>query len=374
MTKFKYNTEIIIEKFKKLHKIQYDYSLVDYKGMEKKVKIICPICHKIFEQTPVKHFHQNCPCQRAVNKFTKEKFVKKAKKVHGDKYDYSEVVYINQNEKVKIYCKKCNKYFYQMASSHLRGTGCPTCSHKARGKKSVLSNATCLTKLENKFPNMFIYEMPEDHTNHKCKITCKKCGKTFERYYSTHLRSNGCPFCNDVKITWEEFLTRARKIHGKNYEYDKENFENRKGDKIRIYCKRCKRWFIQNFHSHLNDKGCPKCCESKGERAISLFLEEHNIKYEAQKRFNDCKDKKPLPFDFYLPDYNICIEYQGQQHYMPIERFGGFNEYINRLRKDNIKRNYCNSKKIILICISYLIKDPIDYLEKILKNSFTNKK
>ena len=75
--------------------------------------------------------------------------------------------------------------------------------------------------------------------------------------------------------------------------------------------------------------------------------------FTRQKRFAGCKYKSYLPFDFYLPNYNICIEFQGPQHYMPIDFFGGTSSYILQVKKDTIKKEYCEKNNIPLICIKY---------------------
>ena len=113
----------------------------------------------------------------------------------------------------------------------------------------------------------------------------------------------------------------------------------------------------------LSGYGCPICNESKGERQVSMWLEQHKMIYIPQKRFNDCCDKNTLPFDFYLPDYNICIEYQGKQHYEPIEYFGGEDTLLYTQYHDKIKRDYCIYKNISLICIPYW-EDVDEYLNK----------
>ena len=92
---------------------------------------------------------------------------------------------------------------------------------------------------------------------------------------------------------------------------------------------------------------------SHGEFYIKTILEENNIKFESQYKFDDCKNKFKLPFDFYLPDYNMCIEYDGLQHYRPIERFGGDEGFLKRQENDNIKTNYCIEHDIQLIRIPY---------------------
>lgn len=69
------------------------------------------------------------------------------------------------------------------------------------------------------------------------------------------------------------------------------------------------------------------CVKSRGEYYISVFLANNHIKFEREKIFTDCKDERYLPFDFYLPDYKVCIEYQGQQHYEYNPFFGSFEDF-----------------------------------------------
>lgn len=121
-------------------------------------------------------------------------------------------------------------------------------------------------------------------------------------------------------------------------------------------------------------KGCPYCKQSKGELQIQEWLEKHAIIYEAQKRFKDCRDKNPLPFDFYLPSYNLCIEYQGRQHYK--EGFDIFTKrykeqekaalaFKKQQRRDRIKQKYCKINNILFLKIKYN-----QDIEKILKREF----
>lgn len=104
-------------------------------------------------------------------------------------------------------------------------------------------------------------------------------------------------------------------------------------------------------------KWCPICNESHGEREIRLWLDENNIQYIREHGFKNCygnsKKKKPLPFDFYLPIQNICIEYDGEQHFKPITKFGGVNGHNKCLYNDKIKTEYCIKNNIKLIRIPY---------------------
>ncbi|WP_210131614.1 hypothetical protein [Staphylococcus sp. GDK8D30P] len=113
---------------------------------------------------------------------------------------------------------------------------------------------------------------------------------------------------------------------------------------------------------------CPHCKQSRGERDIANFLKEHSIEYEFQKRFKDCKDKRALPFDFYIPALNSCIEFDGIQHFEPVDYFGGEKALKEVQRRDGIKTKYCKEKGIKLLRIRY-DEDVEEKLNSILKKS-----
>ena len=129
--------------------------------------------------------------------------------------------------------------------------------------------------------------------------------------------------------------------------------------KVKIKCNKCNQYFWQTPSKHLSGQGCPQCVISKGEVKIKDWLIQNKITFIKQCFFNDCKYKARLPFDFYLPDYNICIEFQGQQHYTPV-RFAKSQTLkeaeealrINKIR-DGIKKEYCKKNDIILLEIKY---------------------
>ena len=104
---------------------------------------------------------------------------------------------------------------------------------------------------------------------------------------------------------------------------------------------------------HTMSCGC--LCKSKGEMFIEELLNEYNITYEPQKRFNDCTNKRKLPFDFYLPTYNLCIEYQGEQHYKPVEYWGGVEKFKVYKKNDLLKKEYCKKNNIGLLCLPYTL-------------------
>ena len=128
----KKTTEEFIQEAKRIHSGEYDYSLVNYQTNKTKVRIVCPK-HGVFEQTPNSHLNgSGCPCCYGTHKKTTEQFIKDAKKIHRDKYDYSLVDYKTAKTKVKIICKTCGKIFEQAPNNHLNGQDCPVCGRRKK--------------------------------------------------------------------------------------------------------------------------------------------------------------------------------------------------------------------------------------------------
>ena len=148
-------------------------------------------------------------------------------------------------------------------------------------------------------------------------------------------------------------------------------------DKATFHCKVCDNlWETIAFPVYSGKTGCPKCASSKGEKRVSKYLNNKGIGYEAQYIFDDCKNIYALPFDFYLPQYNICIEYDGEHHFMPVRMSKSVTIYqaeenfrMIQLR-DKIKTDYCKNNNIMLIRIPYT---EFDNIEKILDTYINHK-
>ena len=158
-----------------------------------------------------------------------------------------------------------------------------------------------------------------------------------------------------------EFVSKSKVIFGNKYDYSLVNYKNSKA-KVDIICP-IHGIFHKTPNGHLNGGGCPLCFSSKGERKIFSILKGNNILFERQKTFSDCKFIDKLRFDFYLPKYNICIEYNGEQHYNNISYWR--NSFLLNVKKDKIKKSFCEKNNIELLVISYL-----DDIYNILKNRF----
>ena len=147
------------------------------------------------------------------------------------------------------------------------------------------------------------------------------------------------------------FIEKAKKVHGEKYDYSLVNYKT-SHVKINIICQKHSE-FKQTPHNHLKGHGCPGCNQSKGEEKIANLLKDKKIIFLPQHRFKNCVDKIPLPFDFYLPDYNTCIEFNGIQHYKPNEYFGGIDTFKDQQKKDKLKLQYCKNNHISLIIVKY---------------------
>ena len=241
-------------------------------------------------------------------KLTQKEFIDKANKIHNNYYDYSLVNYVKATSKVKIICPKHGE-FEQQPNNHLFGQRCIKCMG--------------------------------DNVRKARKFTIN---------------------------TW---IDKFKKIHGDRYNYSlvKEFEGDGANNKIIIICSKHGE-FLQTPNAHLHMKhGCPYCNISKGEDEIEKYLIKNNYIYKREYKFEKClniETNKKLPFDFYLPNINKCIEFQGEQHFKEMGKYfesrnGGLKK---RKERDKIKKEYCVNNNIELIEISY--KD-INNINKILK-------
>ncbi len=215
-----------------------------------------------------------------------------------------------------------------------------------------LTNNQFIEQVEIKHGYVYDYSLVEYvNKRTKIKIICPEHG-LFEQQAGAHSMGNGCPKCSKTnKLTTDTFKIKAKIIHDDKYDYSLSEYVNT-FTKIKIICKK-HGVFEQRPNDHLSNRGCLICNNSKGENKLIELLTNDNIPFVHQKRFYDCKNIKPLPFDFYLPTYNLCIEYHGRQHYEPVKAFGGEIDFLKRIHNDKIKKQYCQEKKIKLIIIKY---------------------
>lgn len=372
-----------VDKAIQIHGNKYDYSKVNYIKAIQPVEIICSI-HGPFLQTPHNHL-QGCGCPKCYtdNIVTNtEQFIKKAGEINGDKYDYSKVEYINTKTKVCIICHKKDSNgtehgeFWQRPNDHLQGCGCPKCAIKNLGNGLRLSKEDFIKKANSIHNNKYDYsKVKYINTKTKVCIICREKdengiehGEFWMKPENHIVGHQGCPICGRIKankaesLTTKEFIKRAKTIHKDLYDYSKVNYTN-SSIKVEIICPKHGPFWQLPF-SHLQGVGCPKCSKSKGEKYVEILLKNNNIQYLDQYKFEDLPH---IIVDFYIPSKNCVIEYNGRQHYMPIEHFGGQLKFEKQQIRDNNLRNYCKINKINLIEIPYQY-DSIEKIKEFLNN------
>ena len=304
-------------------------------------------------------------------KLTQEEFVKRAKQIHGDRYDYSKVEYVDMHTKVCIICPEHGE-FWQKPLTHLYsgGHGCIDCVNKRPHNKE-----TFIKKSRQIHGDKYDYSKVE-YVNNKTKvcIICPEHGEFWQKPEKHMNQGHGCPKCGGTgKLTQKEFIDKCKIIHHFKYDYSKVDYINTE-TKVCIICPEHGE-FWQTPHSHLQGQGCPYCNESKLEKEINLFLTENDLVFKRQKTFEWLKDKSNLYLDFYLPDYNIAIECQGIQHFKPIEYFGGIEMFQRQQYLDYLKYHLCADHNIKIFYYSKVklpyfqnIEDNIENLLKQIKN------
>lgn len=301
------------------------------------------------------------------NKCPKCQLVKQSKLMYK-----SHEQYISEVEKINIYINvigiyngarepilhKCKVDGYEWLARPddiLHGKGCPKCSGQWKRTheeyvKDVKNINRCIDVIE-----LFIDRKTK--IKHKCLI----CDTVFETTPDNILKGSGCPKCGTEKAiksqtrTQNEYEKAVRDINP-NIEVTDLYVDSHTKIKHRCKLDGCE-WYALPSNI-LQGRGCPQCNQSHGERSVALWLKYHNVSFQTQHTFDGCKDQRKLPFDFYLPDYNICIEYDGRQHFEPIDFAGNgnesaFSQFVITQRHDEIKNIYCQFHNIRLLRIPY---------------------
>ncbi len=235
-----------------------------------------------------------------MRRLTTKEWIEKAKKIHGNKYDYSKVNYINNSTKICIICP-IHGEFWMTPTAHVDG-------------------------------------------------------------------KQGCKICSGKKLTKNIFIEKARKVHGDKYDYSKSVYVNTV-TKVCVICpKHGEFWIFPN--NHLKGNGCPKCKKSKLENILAYYLMKNSIEFTYIKKFDWLKNKNPMSLDFYLPEYNVAIECQGEQHLIKGRNFTN----VLQLENDLLKNKLCKENGVKLLYFGYTPINEINCNKTIYNknNYFTN--
>jgi len=316
--KYSPTTEEWVEKAIKVHGDKYDYSKAEYTGKDRKITIICRE-HGEFKQIASSHLRglsaesgqpRGAGCSKCSGCYspTTEEWIEKAIKVHGDKFDYSKVEYVNSGKHIDIICKEHGK-FQQTPEVHLRGFGCSKCSGNYRP-----TTQEWIEKAIKVRGDRYDYSKVEYiSTQKKIIIICKEHGK-FEQTPSNHLLGANCPKCAGTHSpTTQEWIEKAIKVRGDRYDYSKVEYKKAL-EKIIIICKKHGE-FEQMPAAHLTGAGCPNCYNKTEGKLHNWLRERYPDDVKHHQSFDWCKKKKCLPFDWCIEKFKIIIELDGVQHF-----------------------------------------------------------
>ena len=355
-----------IEKSREIHGNKYDYNKVNYSKVTDKVCIICPE-HGEFWQEARQHYRgQGCPkCgiekRSETRSYNNEKFIKKAKEIYGNKYDYSKVEYTDSLQKVKIICP-IHGEFEKRADGFLQGHGCPKCGWDIGVEKLSLSTEEFIKRAREVHGNKYDYSKV-NYTSQKDKvcIICPEHGEFWQNPY-THYLGIGCPKCGVLKRSQtqakstEKFIEQAIKVHGNTYDYSKTVYVN-SHHLVSIICP-IHGEFQQKPTYHLDGCGCQQCgmIKSHYEDELYEFIKSFvntTIIRDDRKILNDLKQS----LDIYLPEKKIAFEFDGLYWHNEINK-PDKNYHLNKTER-------CLEKGIQLI---HIFEDEWVYKQDIVKS------
>lgn len=313
-------------------------------------------------------------------KKTHEEFVKEVFELFGDEYEILGT-YKNANEKIRIKHVKCNHTYETKPCILLGKHGCPECAKKIKSVKARKSHQQFIEELTNLFGDE--YEVLENYQTSSIKIKVKhnKCGNAFSTTPQDLLSSKKvnkkfarCPHCNVFTRNLESIKIEIDELTDGEYKFIDTQYRGVQ-KKHKLLHKICNHEWDTNLSNFIySGHRCPKCNSSKGEVLIDKFLKSNNVKFETQFRFDDCRYKKPLPFDFAILENNnvkFLIEYDGDGHFRSKSCFGGDDGFKLTQKRDQIKNTYCKDNSISLYRIPYWKFNDIELiLNKLINNEY----
>ena len=285
---------------------------------------------------------------------THEQFIKELSKINFDIEILSE--YVSNFEKVKCRCRIDGYEWNAKPSSLLQGHGCSECAHR---NQNWGNEERFIKTMKSKYPTITVLNKFK-RTCDKMHFRCNVCGYEWATEANVILNKDsyyGCPKCNGfASVSEREMIKRLDKC---NQRVKYISGYNGILSHAKFKCMECGNEWITTPNSVLHGRGCPNCNLSHGALQVEKVLKEMELDFETEYRFKDCKDKRVLPFDFFIKSKNTCIEYDGEQHFMPVrfdkqsKRGTPQERFEIQKHRDNIKTKYCEEHNINLIRIPY---------------------
>jgi len=329
----------------------------EYKSRNEQIECRCLICNDLFFTTPAV-LALGCGHNKCSSKITNDKnrhshddFIKAFYNLKTDIKILSE--YVDAKTKILCKCVTCNNIWYVTPNKLLQGRGCPKCAIEHRNLSKVIPKNDFIERLSNVNKDIILFDGYEG-VSKKAVFLCKIHNELFEAIPQNLLAGHGCPICANERQrrTHEEFML---KLHNQN-DNDITILSQYTGitDDITVKCNICNHMWVTTPHSLYKNSGCPLCNSSLGELRTRKYLLDNNLNFIWQKEFDGLTGigNGLLSYDFYLQDYNLLIEYQGEFHdgtakQQTLEQF----EY--QKEHDRRKKQYAIDNNIKLLEIWY---------------------
>lgn len=329
---------------------RYDYSGIDFVDSKTSIILNCDL-HGDFNTRPAGHLNgQHCrKCKsienaEANNANITEKFIKKARAVHGDLYDYSKVGEKDTKGRSPFICKVHGE-FWQFRQNHLQGRGCLKCS----SLKRTTTVEEFIERSRVTHGDTFDYSKVEQFvtTRDKVLIVCPIHGD-FEQAARDHMRGIGCAKCaiDRTKTTFESFVENAKIVHEGRYDYVKESWRLKDGF-VDVICPD-HGVYSQNSYNHSIGMGCPKCKSIISKPEIEIFEKLSGAISETIVQSNRTVIK-PKELDIWIPSLNLALEFNGIAYHDKALWVKSLTTPIQSKEKD--KTDLCSNKGIVLLHI-----------------------
>lgn len=344
----------VLKKCREIHGNFYEYIENTYVDIDTVFMVICPI-HGRFDVKPKNHYspskHQGC------SKCTIENERKRIEKkwidiILNETDNYPNLVsYVDSKTKITLLCNEHGEF--EKLPETIR-EGCPTCNLIQRGIEHRVTKEEFIRRATECHNDLYQYDNIKytKFTEYVYDIYCTEHNGYFDALGSNHVRYK-CNVCHQTTTkTLSEFILEANRVHNNSYTYENVIYINNE-TKVEITCP-THGTFWQTPSSHSKQQaGCPSCSSSKGEKFILSNLIDNNINYIVQYTHPECINKQRLRFDFYLPDYDVYIEFDGIQHFEEIKFFGSHKNLIEVQKRDKIKDEFCSQNGRRLFRIRY---------------------
>lgn len=295
---------------------------------------------------------------------TNEQFKQEVRNLVGDEYTFLDT-YADNKTKLRVKHNKCGNTYEVQPNAFFHGSRCPYCKGGVK-KSDKWFKQKVMSLVGNE------YTFLDAYVNARTKIRVKhnKCGNIYKVRPNDFFCGKRCPHCfGTPKKTNAEFKQQVYDLVGDEYAFLDDYVDSR--TKIRVKHDKCGNIYEVTPNEFLSGRRCPYCSNYKSELIINKILKSLNINYEYQKTFDDLKDTRSLSYDFYIPGQNILIEYQGVQHYQPIDYFGGKDKFAIQKKHDRMKVDYAKNNDYNLIAVPYTEDTFIKIKKYLIKHGLT---